>query len=254
MTLAKSAAVIAALLAAGAAAPAQEALPKAETIIEKGIEASGGRAAHEKLRTTVMEGSIELVGKGVTGTVTVYRAAPANSLTIVEFPGLGKMEEGANGEIAWARSAMTGPRLKEGEEKKMTLRGSEFNGELLWRERYSKTEVTGVETVDGHTCYKVVMTPKDGGKEQTRYYDKDSGQVLKVTMTATTPQGEIPIETFLSDYRKAGTVTLPHKITQRIIGNEIVTTLSSIRINEEIDKGRFAVPADVQALVEKKKQ
>ncbi|HWQ53903.1 MAG TPA: hypothetical protein VN442_09470 [Bryobacteraceae bacterium] len=248
-----STALLTALCAAGIAAAADP-LPKAEAIIEKYIAATGGRAAAEKLHSQVLTGTIEMVGKGVTGTVMVYRAAPNKALSIVEFGGLGKAEEGTDGQVAWTRSAIAGPRVKEGSEKAFSLRGAVFNGDLRWRELYDKAEVVGLETVDGRSCYKVVMTPKGEGETVTRYYDKESGLVTKVLMTLKSPQGEIPIESIPSDYRKSGDLLLPHKLTQRVMGNEIVTTFTSVQNNPELAADRFALPPDIKALLEKKQK
>lgn len=250
MKLASSAACIAALWAVPLAAAAEE-TPQAAAIIEKYIEATGGRAAIEKLQTQVLTGTIEIVGKNVTGVATVYRAAPNKALSIVEFAGLGKMEEGTDGVVAWSRSAMAGPRLKEGGEKAFTIRGANFHGDLNWRDLYQAEENVAVETAEGRSCYKIVLAPKDAGEPIVRYYDRESGLLVKILMTMKSPQGEVTIESLPSDYRRVGELLIPHKILQRVMGNEIVTTFTRVENNAEIDPERFALPADVKALAAK---
>ena len=53
---------------------ADEALPKAETVLDRAIEVTGGKAALEKRHNEVMHGSMEFTGRGVKGTLTVYQA------------------------------------------------------------------------------------------------------------------------------------------------------------------------------------
>lgn len=245
--------ILTALCAAGAAFAAEQ-LPGVEKIMERYLEATGGRAALEKLHSQVLAGSIEMTDKGLKGTATVYRQAPAKSLSIVEFEGLGKLEEGADGQVAWSRSAMTGPRVKEGAERDFALRGARFHGDLNWRETYGKAEVVGVESVDGRPCYKVLLTPKGETEPITRFYDKESGLIAKVVMMLKSPQGEIPIESIPSDYRKQGDVVMPHKVVQRVMGNEIVAVFTKVENNPEIPAERFAVPPDIRALLDKKQK
>lgn len=244
-----SATAFAAVLCAVLFAAAAQKPPEAAAIIEKYIEATGGRAAVEKLQTQVLTGTIEIVGKNVSGVATVYRAAPNKALSIVEFSGLGKVEEGTDGEVAWSRSAGAGARLKEGSEKAFSLRGAIFHGDLNWRDHYVAEEKVEVETVEGRACYKVVLAPKDGSDPIVRYYDRDSGFLVKIVMSMKSPQGEVTIESLPSDYRQVGELLIPHKVVQRVMGNEIVTTFTRIENNPEIPAERFALPEDVKALL-----
>lgn len=237
----------------GMAAPllaADEPLPKAEAIIEKYLEVTGGKALYEKHHSEVSTGSMEFVGKGIKGTLTSYRAAPNKSYMVIEIAGIGKIEEGSDGQVAWSRSAMQGPRLKEGEEKAVAMRSSVFNAELHWRDHYKKAEATGVEDVDGQPCYKVVMTPNEGSPV-TRFYHKKSSLIVKMVMTLKNPMGEFPVETLIGDYRKEGDILMPHKMQQKAAGQEIAITLDSVKHNVEIPKDRFDLPDDVKALLKK---
>lgn len=240
-------------LAAVLAVPgiAQEALPKSEEILEKYIEVTGGRAAHEKLRTMISTGSIEFVGKGIRGSVAIYRAAPNRSYSIVELPGIGRIEEGVDGEVAWTNSAMQGPRIKEGDERALSLRAAMINGELRWRELYKSTEVTGVEDVGGQPCYKVVMTPPEGGP-QTRHYEKESGLLVKLAMVLKSPMGEAPIESVLGDYRRERELLLPHRIAQKVLGQEFIIQIDTLQQNPDIPDSRFELPEEIRALQAKK--
>ena len=229
-------------------ARADEALPKAETIIEKYIEATGGKAAYEKLRTEITTATMELVGKGIKGTLTTYKAAPDKSYTVTEIEGIGKIEEGSNGQVAWSRSAIQGPRVKDGPEKALALHAGRFNGELHWRDLYKKVETTGTETVDGKECYKLILTPNDGNPI-TRFYDKKSSLLVKTAMTVKTQMGDFPVESMVSDYRKEGEILMAHRVMQKAAMGEITVVLESVKYNAEIPKNRFDLPEDIKPLV-----
>jgi zinc protease len=229
---------------------AQEALPQAGAILDKYIEATGGRAAYEKLHSEVRSGSMELVGKGITFKMTLYRAAPSKSYMVLEVPGVGQMEEGTDGQVAWSRSAVQGPRVKEGDERALALLAAAFNADLRWRDLYKSAETQGSEEVNGQSCYKVLITTKEG-LQQTRYYDKKSGLLVKAAMIAKTQMGEIPTESLLSDYKSVDGILIPHKTFMKVLGQEIVMTLDSLKTNVEIEESRFQAPEEIKALLGK---
>ena len=237
---------VSALFVAFAADPP---LPKAEAILDKYIQVTGGRALYEKIQSELAMGTLEIVGKGVKGILTMYQAAPGLSYVIVEIEGAGKIEQGTNGEIAWERSALQGARLKTGQERSAALREASMSSRVAWRQHYTKAELTGVENVGGQDCYKIVMTPKDGSPE-TRYYDKKTSLLIKKDIIAKTPMGEFPAETLVSDYKEVDGILTPHRIKQKVLGQELETAIHSIKYNAAIPKSRFDLPDDVKALVD----
>ena len=60
--------------ARGVATAAEEDLPKAEVILDKYVEVTGGRAAYEKVQTQITTGTMEFVGKGIKASLTSYKA------------------------------------------------------------------------------------------------------------------------------------------------------------------------------------
>src|SRR5271166_2546776 len=76
---------------------ADESLPKAESILDRSVEATGGRAAYDKIHNAVEAGTFELPAQGVTGTATIYTAEPDKNYQTIEIEGVGKFEAGSNG-------------------------------------------------------------------------------------------------------------------------------------------------------------
>jgi hypothetical protein len=232
---------------------ADDALPKAETILDRSVEVTGGKPAFEKRHNEVMHGSMEFSGRGIKGTMTVYQAEPDKNLAIIEIEGIGKIESGSNGEIAWENSALQGPRIKQGDEKAGSLRDGTFNAALNWRKLYTKAETAGSETVEGHECYKVVLTPKEG-KPNAEFFDKKTGLMVKTTVTRNTPMGEITAEVVADDYRKEGDVIIPHKLINRAAGQEFLIQVESVEVNVNLPKDRFDLPSEIQGLLKKAPQ
>jgi len=227
---------------------AQEPLPKAETVLDKYVEVTGGRAAYEKVRTRVTTGRFELVGKGIAFKVSSWEAVPNKNHTIMEVPGVGKVQEGTDGRVFWSLSALEGPKIKEGQEKAQAALVAVFNSDTHWRELFKTAETVGVEDVNGQPCYKLELTSIEGLK-QTRYYDKKTGLLVKTSMMVTTQMGDIPTESLVSDYRKVDGVLMPFKTTGKMMGMDITATIDTIEQNVKIDESHFTLPDEVKALV-----
>ncbi len=145
---------------------------------------------------------------------------------------------------------MQGARIKSGDEKAQSLREGLFNAPLQWRKAFAKAETTGVETIDGEECYKVVLTPPEG-KPETTYYQKKSGLVVKTTGIASSQMGDIEFEAVVSEYKPFDGVLMPTKVIQKAAGQEFTMTVETVKTNPEITADRFEPPADVKALLDK---
>ncbi len=244
--------LLASLLTFTAFLSAASDLPKAEAILDKYVEVTGGKEAYDKIHSSISNGTMEIPAQNIKGTVTVYNAEPAMEYTVIEIGGLGKMEEGTDGNVAWALSAMQGARIKEGDERAAALKSANFKNRAHWQDFYKGAETVGTESVDGKSCYKIVLTPKEG-KPETEYYDKSSGLLVKQTATLKTPMGEIPVETSVAGYRKESGLLVPHKMQQNAMGQQFEISIDSIKMNADIPKDRFDLPAEIKALQAKSK-
>lgn len=241
---------LALLVTAGPFFAAADELPKADTILDRFIEVAGGKAVFDKHHNEVMHGNIEVVGRGVKGTITVYQTEPDQIRVIVDIAGVGKIDSGTTGDVAWENSAIQGPRIKQGIEKTDAFRDATFNADIQWRKLYIKAETVGVETVQDHECYKVVLTPQQGNPA-TRFYDKKSGLLIKTTTTRSVQMGDVTAEVIADDYRKEGDILAAHKITNKVAGQEIQITVQSLEFNVDMPKDRFDMPDDIKALLNK---
>jgi len=241
---------IAGLFCYAGPARAEDALPKAEEILDKFVEATGGKAAYEKIHNEKATGTFEFVGKGVKGSMTTYQAEPNKMYAQIELENIGALEAGTDGETAWTLSAVQGPQIQKGEERAQSLREATLRRFLEWRKLYKSAETAGVENVNGQECYKVVLTPNEG-KPETWYYDKKSSLLVKISMTGVTQMGEIPTEINFSDYKEQDGRLSARKEHHAALGQEFEITINQIEYNVDIPKDRFDLPAEIKALAAK---
>lgn len=226
-------------------------LPTGEALFLKSIEKGGGAEALAKVKTTAMTGTMNMPAQGVSGTLKIVSEGE-KSHTLVELPGIGKIEDGYDGNVAWEVSAIQGARLKEGDEK-TALKNSSSIGMLRdWKTTFKSLKTLGVEDVEGKPAYKVEATPKEG-KPMTMFFDQTSGLVVKVSMIAPSPMGEIPIDMLLTDYKSVNGVMTPFTSTQKVMTASMVMHFDKIEYNVELPKDSFAIPGQIQALLDKKK-
>ena len=231
-------------------ARAADELPKADTILDKFVDSTGGKAAYEKHHTEVSKGTFEMAAMGLKASIVSYRAAPDKSYTETDLGGFGKVREGSDGTVFWQISSMAGPHVKEGPEKTQAMLAAKFNAELSWRDLYKDAKTTGTDTVDGKECYNVELTPQDG-PPITQCYDKTSGLMVRQTMTITSQMGEQTVSSFFTDYRKEGEVLMPHKMKSSVAGQEVIITFDTISFNTDIPASTFELPDEIKALVKK---
>lgn len=240
------------LLAAAHSTPAEpraqeDELPTADQVIDAFVQATGGKAAYAKLLNRVEEVTIEPAGSGMTISMTAYYARPDKSYILIEGESFGRIEQGTTDGIAWESSAISGPSIKEGEERDRMLRSGIFDQVTDWRKLFRRAACTGVESIDGKPCYRIVLTPAAGDPE-TRYYDRESGLVTKFEGTI---EGSVPFEMFLGDYREVDGVFLPHHFRRVAMGQVTKFQMESIRHNVELPADRFELPDDVKSLLDR---
>jgi hypothetical protein len=248
-------ALVLAIFCAGAVArpAAAQGLPKGEEILEKYIAATGGKAAYEKCKNRIAKGTLDIASAGIQGPMTIYAAAPNKMYMEAELGGIGKIEDGTDGQVAWSISAVQGPRLKKGAEKVSTLRNADFYGVINWRKRFKKVECVGEQSIDGKPCYKLELTTPEG-QLHTHYYDKSSNLLLKSTTTQETQNGKLPVESSFSDFKKVDDLLMPFKTKQKVLGQEVVIALEKVEQNVKLPENRFDLPDEIKKLVEKEKK
>jgi len=194
---------LALLLGCGASPAPAASLPKAKTILDKFVAATGGKRAYRKRHTDFSSGTVEISGVAVTGTVFTYHAEPNFSYMEMTFPIVGKARQGTDGNIAWSVSPSGDAKLKQGDERAMSIMAGRINADLHWRKLYKRVETAGTEEIDGKDAYIVVVTPKQG-KPFTEFFDVRSHLRVKVILPGDPAGGAQRTEIGVGDFHDAG--------------------------------------------------
>ncbi len=227
-------------------------IPTGESIMERAAEKTGSKAALAKAKSVIMTGTVSVEGRNISGPVSVSQQE-GKTYTAIEFPGVGKVEEGYDGNVAWEMNAIQGARIKTGEEKGAAVRSGKVNLVASWREEYKSALNLGEATVEGKSTWKVELIPNDG-RPETIYFDKESGLPIRVSQTLISPLGDISVDMILTDYREVDGIQTPFLMKQQAAGQVMAMRFSKISYTEKIPAERFELPAAVKALVAAQKK
>ncbi len=232
-------------------APA-EALPAAKTVIAKMITAVGGREAMEKVTSRVATGELEVMGAAMKATFERWNAGTGKLRETMNMDPIGSFEQGILGEVTWALDPMQGARILEGVEESMSQRGSHLSPLLHVETDYKSLKTIGRETIGDKPHLKLEMISHDDQSE-IWFVDESSSLRFRTESVIEAPMmGKIKVVFEESDYRAVDGVLIAHRtfIDQGI--SKVTIRTSSIEQNVEIDSARFALPLEVQKLIDKR--
>jgi hypothetical protein len=226
-------------------------LPAARTIIDRHIQAIGGRKAILGHQSTRITGTVTVSGNGMTGNFEIFAAksdkGDDKALSKVTLGGIGDLVEAYDGTHAWSSSPMTGPMLSQGKELEQRKYDADFYGELHDPARY--TSITTVEktTFQGRPCYKISLVRKDGA-EDFDFYDVETGLKAGTIATRESPMGSVTSTVWQGDYKKFGDVLQPTTIKQTNTGVELVMKVSTVEY-DTVPASTFEAPQAIKALI-----
>ena len=225
-------------------------LPTGDAVLAKYVEATGGAAAYDAIKNRVVHARMEILGAGVVLGLTVYNASPANLYTVVESEATGRIETGVSDGVAWENSALRGALVKDGIERDDALRDAIFDRIAHWAQHLKSAECVGTTDVNGKPAYRVVATPK-AGTPQTLYFDKDTGLLVRTETTVNSAAGAVAVVAEPGDFRKVDGIMVAFTSRMQVMGQERIVTIEKVEHNVVMPADRFALPAEIAALVKK---
>ena len=116
---------------------------------------------------------------------------------------------------------------------------------VTWGTR-NGTAYAGQQVVDddlrGHDAYVVSGVNKEG-KNETLYFDTETGLLLRVDFEAEDEEGEaVKVACAFGDYREVGGLKLPHRIHFRRDEESVTLTLEEYLLNEPVPDSTFEMP------------
>ena len=217
-------------------------MPTAQEILAKYVQAIGGRANYEKIKSRMTKGTQEIPAAGIKGTFEIYAAAPNKISNKSVIPGIGEFNDRFDGQTAWSSNPIQGSRDKTGEELAQAKLINNFYREINLEKLYPKMEIKGTEKIGANEAYVVVATPADNLPAETLYFDTKSGLLLCQDAILITPEGKTPTKTFFEDLREVDGVKMPFKMRTILPQFEVIITMTEVKNNVAVEDAVFAKP------------
>lgn len=227
----------------------QSALPSAAEVLDRYIQALGGRTALENVKSRVSRGTLlrmRVVGSGTPKAWAVNRGQ-ADPLEIVQQAPdrvtvtLGEPPQQVSQHLDGASGTMKGPRGERPmtpEEVARLAEQTDLRNPLKLRDLADKMRVLRREPIDGKETV-VLRIREDDGTTRTFWFDTATGLLRRRIVNRPTLLGPDPEQTDFEDYRDVGGAKVPFFVkTSYVDDNHLGTTrkLAEVRDNEEVKK------------------
>jgi hypothetical protein len=232
-------------LALPLAAAAQQ-LPPAKQVLDRYVEAIGGRDAIARQKFRTVESEMAMPAMGMNMTVKTMMAAPNRMVTTAEMPGAGAIRSGYDGSVGWQVNPMAGPSLMSGAELEQNAQMADFHAPLNYDKLYRSMETTDRTELNGRPCYRVKLTTASG-RESWQCFDTETGLMVATGGKQESQMGSIEMTTLLSDYKDFDGVKMPTRSSTKMMGQDMTVTVKSVS-HAPVDAAAFALPAEIQAL------
>ncbi len=225
-------------------------LPTGRAIIDRYVEAIGGRDAvlrHQSIRSV---GTFEMPAAGVKGDLTVVQMAPNKMAMTIDLPGVGQMVSGYDGTVGWSINPMQGPRVLEGKELTQLREDAGPAAMLRSPDRIRSAETLELTAMNGKPCYKVKIT-YHSGRESFDCYSSETGLLVSMTQTQESPMGAVQVTTLFDDWKEFGGLKSATKVRMQMLGQEQLLTVDRIEFDRPEDAKAVEVPEPIKPLVKK---
>jgi outer membrane lipoprotein-sorting protein len=216
-----------------------------DELIEKNIQAKGGREKIKAIKTVRMTGKMNM-GQGMEAPITLEMSRPDKLRMEFTFQGMTGIQT-FDGKEAWAVMPFMGktePEPVAGKQLEQIQEQADFDGLLMdYKEKGHKFELVGKEDLEGSPAYKLKVTKKNG---DTGFYwlDADSFLEIKASGKTTVNGQEIEGETYFGDYKEVGGVMMAHSMENKAVGSPggMVLTFEKVEVNPDLAADRFGKP------------
>ncbi len=225
---------------AGNAAVAAKPLPTADEILDKYLQAAGGRAAVEKITSRVEKGSLTIPG-GPEIPIDIFAKAPEMRIAIAH------MRQGDNvtafdGHAGWLGNPGRPPRPMSDADNDITKIDADLHLAADMKQLFQSFRVRPGEKIGDRET--VLLVGMNEGKPPMRFYfDTETGQLLRTLRYVETPLGRNPSQVDFADYRDVDGVKIPFRWTLARPGNRFTIEVKEVHQNVPVDDTQFAMPA-----------
>jgi hypothetical protein len=220
------------------ASPTEQAL--IDQILQRYEEALGGKEAISGITSLKMKGKFEVLG--MTGSLEIWRKEPRKTLTVFDFPRIGKLRKGYDGQERWVQTS-AGTYIDNSEQEIAELdHDAEIYGAGRIRSLFESMKLESRARIQGRDMYVILGTPPKGPAEKL-FFDVENGLLARWDMARSEPKrGTVFVKVHLDDYREVRGVKIPFNVRLAFESFSVQLKMDEIEANAPIDDAIFRKP------------
>lgn len=220
--------------------------PTADELVEKNLQAKGGKEKLKALKGLRMTGKM-VMGPGMEGALVIETARPDKMRSDVTLQGM-TLSQAYDGKTGWKLMPFTGKPdaepMTDEELKQMQRQATGMDGLLGYKERGETLEYLGKADLEGTPVHKLKWT-RQGGDSAILYLDAEHFLELRADGKALIQGQQMESVTTFGDYKEVGGLLFAHSMQISMPGGMggMTMTFDKIEVNPELPATRFAMPA-----------
>ena len=212
-------------------------------IVNKHINAMGGKNKMAQLKSIHMDMSMQMMGNDIPSSVIIVEGKGFRSETEMQGQKIIQVITDTGG---WSINPMMGgtPQALPAEQAKQAAGQLYATGPLYnYAEKGNKVELEGQEKVGDVNAYKLRVTTRDSS-ESTYYIDPSTYYIIEIVNSGEMMGNPVTITVTNSDFQKTPEgYVLPHTIQTDMGGQFSITAkVNKIDINPPVDASIFEIP------------
>jgi photosynthetic reaction center cytochrome c subunit len=217
-------------------------LPNAQQIVDRYLQAIGGKEAVSRVSTRVQNGTLTVGTKQFP--VEVVAKAPTKRAVTVHFSG-GDSVTTINDEKGWlGATGKTLHTMSPSELDASKIEAESFFPAQL-KQSFKELRAERKETVSGKVLY-VVSGIREAEPPVELYFDEESGLLVRLRHYTATPLGLNPTQIDYADYRSEGPVKTPFRWTISRPNGRFTIQIEQMQQDVPIPDDKFSIPTTDQ--------
>jgi photosynthetic reaction center cytochrome c subunit len=226
-----------------AAKPA--AMPPADQIVDKYVQALGGAEALGKISSRVEKGNLTGFGDRQFP-IEVYAKAPDKRLSVMHMPN-GESITAYDGRSGWLGFSHGPPHPMTPPEANSARMDADFLFALRLKQNFSQLRVERPEKIGDQETY-LVVGENPGQPPVSLYFSQESALLVRLVRYVETPLGRNPTQIDYADYREVDGIKVPFRWTLARPGGRFTIQVDQCQQNVPIDDTKFSMlPAPAPA-------
>jgi hypothetical protein len=211
-----------------------------DQILDRYEQALGGKDAIAGITSYKLKGTFDL--SGMTGTIEGWRKEPGKTLSVIQFPGLGTLKKGFDGQTHWVQTPGGTFSQSNPQEIAEMERDAEVYSAGRIKSLFESMKLENKARLSGRDVYVIEGKPAKGPAEKL-FFDVQSGLLVRWDMARREEnRGTVFVKVHLDDYREVGGLKVPFKVRFAFESFNFIITLQELQNNIAIDDAIFRKP------------